>query len=216
MAYRQYTQCVAPADHVGIAPTIVAIVAAALGALSVAAIAGALAVAAILLAVIAYCRWWLYDRLVCLGGDRCAIGMLLTVEPPENKSGLDRFDTDYSINLVLAPHRVGDSRTAIETDGIQGHLIAEQAGTKNENMDFKGYETRQWSNYPMTPALHCEFEGGGVQTLYDAAKAALAVAAVGSVFCFIPIIGWVVCAIAAAVAAIMLLAGIIAALNDKG
>ena len=77
----------APADHVGIAPTIVAIVAAALGAISLAAIAGALAVAAVLLAVIAYCRWWLYDRLVCLGGDRCAIGMLLTVEPPENKSG---------------------------------------------------------------------------------------------------------------------------------
>lgn len=215
MAYRQYTQCVPPKDHTGIAPTILAIVASALGAIGLATIAGALAVGAVALAIIAYCRWWLYDRLVCLSGDRCAIGMLLTIEPPENKSGLDRFDTDYSINLLLAPHRVGDSRTTIE-GGLQGDLIKEQAATKDEGMDFAGYETRQWGNYPKTAVLHCEFEGGGVQTLYDGAKAALAVAAVGSAFCFIPIIGWIVCAIAGAVAAAILIAAIVAALNDKG
>jgi hypothetical protein len=215
MAYRQYTQCVAAKDHTGIAPAILAIVASALAAVALAAIAGALAVGAVALAVIAYCRWWLYDRLVCLGGDRCAIGMLLTVEPPENKSGLDRFDTDYSINLVLAPHRAGDSRATIEA-GLQGELIKEQAATKNEGMDFAGYETRQWGNYPKTPVLHAEFEGGGVQTLYDAAKAAAAISAVGSAFCFIPIIGWIACLIAGAIAAGVLIGGIIAALNDKG
>src|SRR4051794_8923610 len=51
--------------------------------------------------LLAYCRWWLYDRLICLGGDMCAIGMLGAVEPPSEKSGFDKFDTDYSINLLL-------------------------------------------------------------------------------------------------------------------
>ena len=199
----------------GLAPYILAIVASVLGAISLAAIAGAFAAAGAAAAIIAYCHWWLYNRLVCLGGDRCAIGMLLTVEPPEKKSGLDRFDTDYSINLVLAPTRPGADRATVESS-LQGELIKEQAATKNEGMKFVGYETRQWANYAMTTVLHCEFEGGGVKTLYDAAQAALAVAAVGAAFCFIPIIGWVVCAIAGVVAAIILIAAIIAALNDKG
>ena len=47
-----------------------------------------------------FCEWWLYDRLICLGGDRSAIGMLVTIEPVTGKSGLGEFDTDYSINLL--------------------------------------------------------------------------------------------------------------------
>jgi hypothetical protein len=116
--------------------------------------------------LIAYCRWWLYDRLICLGGDRCAIGMLGPVEPPSEKSGFDKFDTDYSINLLLAPHDIqelpsdypasvppppfpGDTdyfeeqykkamHRAIADDGIQGDLMKEQATTKDDGWDFLG------------------------------------------------------------------------------
>jgi len=117
--------------------------------------------------LLAYCRWWLYDRLICLGGYRCAIGMLGAVEPPSEKSGFDKFDTDYSINLLLAPHNIqelpadypasvppppslGDPTAyyhdeflkalhrAIANDGIQGELIKEQATIKDDGWDFLG------------------------------------------------------------------------------
>lgn len=216
MAYRQYTQCVTPSNHVGLAPAILVIVMSLLGgSIGLYLMGGSLGMLGAASALVAFCYWWLYGRLVCLGGDHCAIGMLLTVEPPEAKSGFDAFDTDYSINLVLAPHRIGESRASIES-GFQGKLITEQDATRNEGMAFAGYESRQWGNDPKTAVLHCEFEGGGIQTLYDAAKAALAVAAVGSALCFIPVIGWIACAIGGAVALGILIAGIIAALNDKG
>ncbi len=118
--------------------------------------------------LIIYCRWWLYDRLICLGGEKCAIGMLGSVEPPEEKSGFDAFDTDYSINLVLAPHNIQELpadypdnvppppdplgkeahyhseylkalNRAIADDGMQGYLIREQTITSNANWDFQGY-----------------------------------------------------------------------------
>jgi hypothetical protein len=116
MPYRQFTQCVSADHYIGPAAVQV-IVGAAIGAIplilgvAVSALAlgpGALALLFIpLLAIIAYCRWWLYGRLICLGGDVCAVGRLLTVEPPEGKSGLDKLDTDYSFNLLLAPHGIG-------------------------------------------------------------------------------------------------------------
>jgi hypothetical protein len=118
--------------------------------------------------LIAYCLWWLYDRLICLGGEVCAIGLLGKPEPPSMKSGFDKFDTDFSINLVLAPHNIqelppgypgtvppppgGADPTEyyhekfldalhgqIADDGIQGNLIKEQPTTKDEGWDFRGY-----------------------------------------------------------------------------
>jgi len=227
MAYHQYTQCVSDADHRGqLAYLGVG------GLLGVATVVGVLlaggallpgAGVAALLLIIAYCKWWLYDRLICLGGERCAIGMVLTVEPPQNKSGLDAFDTDYSINLVLSPRKVGDDQAKTESDGIQGDLIKNQLPLGNRPLHadlsregFTGEKTRQWGNDPYTAVLHCEFEGGGVKTLYDAAQAALVFAAAATVACSIPILGWVACAILGAIAAVITIAGIIAALNDRG
>jgi hypothetical protein len=39
--------------------------------------------------LITYCLWWLYDRLICLDGDVCAIGLLGVVEPPSEKKDFD-------------------------------------------------------------------------------------------------------------------------------
>ena len=74
MAYHQYTQCVSDADHRGqLAYLGVG------GLLGVATVVGVLlaggallpgAGVAALLLIIAYCKWWLYDRLICLGGER--------------------------------------------------------------------------------------------------------------------------------------------------
>lgn len=217
MAYRQYTQCISASNHIGgvAAQSIISAAIAALPLLFGAAIVPALFMIA-LGAIIAYCRWWLYDRLICLGGDKCAVGMLLTVEPPEKKSALDRFDTDYSINLVLAPHRVGDTQADTEKDGIQGELIKKQPDIEKYKLDWKGETAKHWSNYPDTAVLHCEFEGAGVYDLLLACLAALAFATAATVVCSIPIIGWVACLVLELIAAAITAGGIIVALNDTG
>ena len=66
------------------------------------------------------------------------------------------------------------------------------------------------------PILHAEFEGGGVWVLYNCALAALALVVVGTVLCAIPVIGWIACLIAAALALLVVGIGAIVALNDTG
>src|SRR5262249_13429006 len=114
----------------------------------------------------------------------------------------------------------------IADDGMQGVLIKETSTTGDQKTifgtkkyDFEGnFSTIGGSTvkYLWQAYLHCEFEGGGVKTLLDAAEAALAFATAAAVACSIPIIGWVVCAILSAVAAVISLVGVIAALNNKG
>jgi hypothetical protein len=166
--------------------------------------------------LVAFLEWWLYRRLVCLDGERCAIGMVLTVEPVEQKSGFERFDTDYSINLVLAPHTIHTDRDIIENDGVTGGLIAEQAATRDIGLPFAGYTSRQHQEDPQTPVLHGEFEGAGIYDLYQAAKAALVASTVGAAVCSIPVFGLVACIVIMAIAAAILIVGIIVALSDKG
>jgi hypothetical protein len=250
MAYEwvHLTRCVQVKDHTGLSPGILG-VAAGILALLAGALLGPLALVVVLGAVIIYCRWWLYDRLICLGGERCAIGLLGRVEPPEDKSGLDALDTDYSINLVLAPHNIqelppdylttplqpGDDPTKkfkealqrqIADDGIQGQLIKETHTTGDvktilgaKRYDFEGYlESYPGSSvlHHYQPYLHCEFEGGGVMDVYKAAQAAIAVAAVASAVCAIPLFGWLACVILTVVAAVIALVGFGVGLADTG
>jgi hypothetical protein len=211
---KQYTKCCKPADHTGWlgGVAIATIVGIALAFLVNPAFLAPMALADLVL----FCEWWLYRRLVCLDGQQCALGMVVTVEPVEKKGGFERLDTDFSINLLLAPHTIYTDRVTIEGDGQQGFLIAEQAATRDIGLGFVGYTAKQWANYPDTPVLHGEFEGGGIYDLYQAAKIALAVATVGAVVCSIPVIGWVACAVILAIAAIIAIVGLIIALNDKG
>jgi hypothetical protein len=233
MAYRQFTSCTSVTNYIGASAAQV-IVGAAIGAIPLVfgLIAGALAagpaiLAAMIvpvLAVIAYCRWWLFDRLICLGGDRCAVGRLLGVEPPEQKEGQDAFDTDYSINLLLPPHDIGATQAAVGSDGFQGHLIANHPDISAEGLDFEGYASQVHSSDPPSAALHCEFEGGGVYHLLLVCLALLgylvAALVAATIICAIPVIGWVACLIIslifAAIAGGILAAGIANALNDTG
>lgn len=222
MAYVQYTKCVDPDDHAGLAPGLIVTAIAAGLALLAGMVFAALSIGA-MTALVLYCRWWLFDRLVCLGGDRCAVGLLVATHPPSQKSGFDAFDTDYSVDLLLAPGKSGDKDDDILA-GFQGDLIRKPATVGSHGWDWKG----EFADVPVLlpvgvtpsmkkmPILHAEFEGGGVWVLYHFALAALAVVIVGSVLCVIPIIGWIACAIAALIALALVGIGAIAALNDTG
>ena len=62
--------------------------------------------AAACLGGIVFCTWWLNVRLICLGGDRSAVGAIYHLEPPSptyDAFSLGAYDTDYSFNLLLWP-----------------------------------------------------------------------------------------------------------------
>lgn len=134
----QYTSCVDRKDYKNPnfdAETIIAaaglVYALATGGLSL--IATLFAAMAALLKV---CEYILHGKLVCLGGEQCAIGRVTAFETVDDKSGLDKLDNDFGINMLLAPHDLGifaqggDQKKNYErvtTDGMQGNLITEQA-----------------------------------------------------------------------------------------
>lgn len=83
------------------------------------------------------CDYLLHGKLVCLGGDRCAIGRVASFETVDDKSGFEKLDNDFSINLALCPdplsglqagaaNRIANYNSAVANK--QGELIKEQPG----------------------------------------------------------------------------------------
>jgi hypothetical protein len=129
MAYRQYTHCVQPADYVDPIPRtnnafqiIGAILDGVLGGWLPDAILG--------------CDYLLGGKLVCLGGDECAIGRITHFEPPSEKSFPANLDNDFSLNILLAPQGLGDftfqsdNRVDFQkaVNAAQGRLLSQQPG----------------------------------------------------------------------------------------
>jgi len=149
MAAPQYTSCVQPEDYhdidltaeeitvaVGVVGAIIATIAAGpagLVVLFVSLVAG-------MSALLKLCDYLLGGKLVCLGSDECGIGRITKFETVENdKSGFEKIDNDFCINILLTPHDLGefqrgdntsdhrlDNYTKVANDPMQGRLIAEQ------------------------------------------------------------------------------------------
>jgi len=149
MAFNQFTKCVNVKDKVYPGkPTVVAV----LAAIATLAVGGGLSpytAIPLLLIVIGFCLWWLYDRLICLGGDRCAIGFLGNVEPPDAKSGFEMFDTDFSFNLVLAPHQYQERPP--------GYLTTPLPPAP------PGKDPKEWADEKFKEALHAQIADDGLQ-----------------------------------------------------
>jgi hypothetical protein len=110
MAFKQYTRCIQPSQYIPFNRFILITV----QSLLVGGTAALLALAyqhpvCLLIAleiagmawVVAYCRNWLYHRLICLGDDQDVIGVVASIEPPAPALFDIDWDTDYSINLLL-------------------------------------------------------------------------------------------------------------------
>lgn len=231
MSYRQYTRCVQAEKHSAlwqyVTPGLGLAFAGFISLLLGAWIAAPAIWYGYLITLVAGCTWWLYDRLVCLGGERCAVGLLMSVHPPENKlSGgilntiggllgfLDAFDQDFGINLLLLPNRPGSSQKTVESEPVQGYLVKDQS-VATKGLKFGGNFVDDPAG-PSTAILHCEFEGGSILKLLNAARAALGLTGAATVACFVPIVGPFICALLAAIALAVLLAGVLAAMNDRG
>src|SRR5271154_4602433 len=129
MSFSFHTECVAPSKYSGPFIGSGGMTAAIVGMIIAAILApGAVALIAIL-GAIGYCRWWLFGRLVCLGGDSiCIIGLPIGVYSQANQVGfLGKFDTDFSADMVLAPSLLTESvQDVARNNPLQGHMIQDQ------------------------------------------------------------------------------------------
>jgi hypothetical protein len=180
-------------------------------------------------AILTVADLWLFRRLVCLTGVKCAVG---TVNQDPHHGGLGNFDNDEFFNLILMPHRKDDRigppgagvdfvtaeqdaqpANYIHQDGLTGEeLLISVAQSGDLPYDLTKEEAR---------TLHCEAEGafwvrmkewawlmglaiGAASTAGAAAGIAVgaALCALGPLFCLLGILlGLLIWAIATAIGA---------------
>ena len=171
-----------------------------------------------LASLIAYCQWWLYDRLICLDGDRLAIGMLVASEPPSEKSGFDALDTDFSINLLPFANPLGATQAQVEASVPFGDLVKEQNGILQLGLPFQGQTATDQASGTVCAVLHAEFEGGGVQDTMTGAEVGLVLAYAALIACIAipPPWGVIVGIILAILAFLAALIGALFGLGDTG
>lgn len=160
----------------------------------------------LLAAIINTFEYLLGGKLICLGGDKLAIGKVITVELPGTKDGVvANIDNDYSINILLCPHEIefnvdkpeenfelvkagGDSNPAIY---FQDFLVQEQAASSNHGVPYTGYESAPFAK---KPNFHIELEGARIANMYAAFLAAWAILVIAALaaaaVAAIPGIGW--------------------------
>jgi hypothetical protein len=107
--------------------------------------------ATLCLAGIAICDWWLNIRLICLGGDRSAVGAIHNVLPPDvsgNPADFGSYDTDYSFNLLLWPFTPGVSLPAnFVGDDTTGQFNPQEWDPVNVN-DHLWSDAGYWTSLP--------------------------------------------------------------------
>jgi hypothetical protein len=112
----------------------------------------AVALPAVMWALQDICDYLMGGKHVCLGAFECAIGRIAEFEPVGfEKPFPENIDNDFSINLLLAPHSLGQFTRGIDqatkranwehvaNDGIQGHLIREQSGMPDPREPADGW-----------------------------------------------------------------------------
>jgi len=137
MPFRQYTKCYThtagdkPFNKSDLLWFVAGASAPGVGAAVAAFLLGDIAIGYVIIAIqyaatiVAVANEWLYHRLVCLTGNRCAVGKVETLEAP---STLGDFDNDVYFDLRLMPHRHGDEYKAPNTSYLgsvdsMGNLI---------------------------------------------------------------------------------------------
>lgn len=229
MAFEQYTRCVRPADYRKRSYWEMAATAAAVtGALSALAAVAAEPWCLVFLApvfgivfLIGYCRNWLYERLICLNGDRDVIGMIASVSPPVGLFKLEwpfinaDWDNDYSINLLLQNTELGVTQGDAEASSPYGELVKPQQVITDRVPKTPGYPpdghlTPNPDNPEQKSAtLHAEFEGAGNYDLLQVSQGLLSFFIAAYLVCLVaPLVISILLAILAALAFI---AGAIAA-----
>jgi hypothetical protein len=221
-SYAQYTKCIEPADYIQMNRWIFMSIQSLLAGGTGLAIAIAehshwwcyLIVAEItaLAFVISYCRHFLYYRLICLGGDRDVIAMLVSVEPASQRDWYD-MDTDYTINLLPCDNLPGVKQDVAQERAPYGYLIKSQPGPESRGLPTPGETAKDKVTGTESAVLHAEFEGGGISDMLLGAEIAF-FAAVAALAACILLPPWVAAILAALAFLILLIATIFGRLDS--
>lgn len=139
--------------------------------------------------IIAYCRNWLFERLLCLDGERDVIGLVVHISPPPGVFARD-WDNDYSINLLLQNTEFGVTQAVAQESVPYGELIKPQAVITAEQprtpgYDPDGYQVEDEATNTLSATLHAEFEGAGNFNLMQVSQGVLGVAVGAFLLCLI-------------------------------
>ncbi|MDL2401103.1 hypothetical protein [Rhizobium mayense] len=117
--------------------------------------------------ILAYCDWWLNYRLVCLGDQSpiSVVGMVISIEPPSEKTWPGSLDSDYSLNLLLPHNPIGVSQAVAAASVPFGRLMAENVATSSHSLLFTGNQAVDKTTGTKSEALHVELEGASIHDL---------------------------------------------------
>ena len=166
-------------------------------------------------------EYLLGGKLICLGGDKLAIGRVITVEKPGTKDGIvDNIDNDLSINILLCPYEMEFKENVEENwkavlklkdidfskpTNFQDFLIQEQFASSGHSLPYTNYEEK---SFEFKPNFHIELEGARIKNMYSAFLAAWALLVIAATtaasVASIPVIGWLLALLA------LLLGGLLA------
>lgn len=160
-------------------------------------VAGVLFVAAIF----ELCAFLHGGKLICIQDNTCTIGRIMELIPVgADKSGFEEMDDDFTINILPCPHspvEVVGEMTA--TDATQAPFLVAQPASSGLGLGFAGVSV-QFKDIPHdTEVFHVEVKGCRVHDVCGVLKVMSFGAPVVGFICSIPLIGWVVCAIVAAI-----------------
>jgi hypothetical protein len=205
----QYFKCVSKNNFKGLTGVF--------GSLAIGAIIGAIMAAiavpggglvfgvSVVVAIFELCAFLHGGKLICIQDDACTIGRIMQVEPVGyGKSGFENMDDDFCYNTLPCPHSPVELRgemTAI--DPYQGPFLDPQPPSQDLGLGFSGQSVQfldiKDSNgiLQQTEVFHVEVKGCRVHDVCAVLKAMSFGAPVVGFICSIPLIGWLVCAIAA-------------------
>lgn len=180
--------------------TIVAIVAAVIVG---AAIPGLGVVAGVLFiaAIFELCAFLHGGKMICIQDSTCAIGRIMELIPVgQDKSGFEKMDDDFTFNILPSPHSpVEILPEMVMSDPHQAPFMQEQPPSNDLGLDFAGVSVKFTDIPHDTDVFHIEVKGCRVHDVCAVLKVMSFGAPIVGAICSIPLIGWVICAIVAAI-----------------
>lgn len=212
----QHFKCVGTNSWVGLTNTIalgiltgaMTIIAIVVAVIAGSAIPGLGVVAGVLFvaAIFELCAYLHGGKLICIEDGACTIGRLMKNHPVgSDKSGFEKMDDDFTMDILLSPHGPRETLTEMtQSDPFQGPFLQAQPASSNHGLGFAGVSVTCEPTPPETTShetdvFHVEVKGCRTHDVCNVLKAMSFGAPVVGVICSIPIIGWIACAIAAAI-----------------
>lgn len=201
----KHFKCVSKGDFKGLSGVF--------GSLSIGAIIAAVMVAigvpggglvfgvSVVVAIFELCAFLHGGKLICIEDDACTIGRIMELIPVgADKSGFEEMDDDFTFNILPSPHSPTELLSEMAmSDPHQAPFMVAQPPSTDLGLGFAGVSVK-FENIPHdTEVFHVEVKGCRVHDVCAVLKVMSFGAPIVAAICSIPLIGWVVCLIAAAI-----------------